>query len=281
MRAAGQPPRIAASRVDVPCHVCDEERYSVFSERGRNRVVVCRACGLYYVTPIPTAEAGAAEVTSSGKYTSDQLAKRAFFRRRAEVLLERVEQLTPVGRLLDVGCAIGTELLVARERGWSATGIELSRSSAEIARRAGLEVIERPIEAAGLSPASFDVVTANHVLEHVPRPGVMLQQIHRVLAPDALLFLSLPNVRAWWFYVKRERYGWTFQDDHFVHFSTATLGRLLERHGFALLEIGTSRWIDDHRDPAAKGRLFRALDGFVERRGLGIEIFCLARRISV
>ena len=264
---------------DVPCPLCGESRYRVFSERTRNRIVVCRGCGLYYVTPLPEAEAVERAVQHSDKYTEDQLAKEAFFRRRAVQVLEDVERRRGgPGRLLDVGCAIGSELAVARERGWEAIGLELSASSLAVARSRGHDVREQTLEGSGFAEARFDLVTLNHVLEHIPRPSAVLAEIHRVLAQDGLLFVAVPNVRTWWFYVKRRRYGWTFQDDHFLHFSVDTLARLLRAHGFEVVDERTSRWLDYHEPPESRGPLWRALDAFAERHDLGIEIFCLARR---
>jgi SAM-dependent methyltransferase len=232
------------------------------------------------VSPVPDAESAQARVGQSEKYTQDQLAKEAFFRRRAELLLERVEAIRPPGRLLDVGCAIGTELAVAAARGWSAIGLELSASSLAVARERGLDARGVSLERADFPNQTFDLVTLNHVLEHVPRPVPFLEKVHDVLAPGGLLFVALPNVRTWWFYVKRRRYTWTFQDDHFLHFSVATLSRLLESHGFGVLDCRTVRWRDYHDEPAQHGRWFRQLDALAERHGLGIEIFCLARRLD-
>src|SRR5262249_27907274 len=89
---------------EVACHVCDDRSFRVFSRRGRNRIVVCRECGLFYANPLPVPDFRREEVADSAKYTLDQVAKRAFFRRRADDLLDRLESLRRPGRLLDVGC---------------------------------------------------------------------------------------------------------------------------------------------------------------------------------
>jgi hypothetical protein len=53
------------------------------------------------------------------------------------------------------------------------------------------------------------------------------------------------------------------------------------RCGFEVLEIETERWKDYQDERARYGLVFRAVDRFAERRGLGIEIFCLARRVGL
>jgi SAM-dependent methyltransferase len=43
-----------------------------------------------------------------------------------------------------------------------------------------------------LPDASLDVVLTSHVLEHVPQTGLALSNLHRVVAPDGVVFLMVP-----------------------------------------------------------------------------------------
>lgn len=45
--------------------------------------------------------------------------------------------------------------------------------------------------------ASFDVVVAGEVIEHVPHPDLMLSEVRRILAPGGRLVLSTPNIVGW------------------------------------------------------------------------------------
>src|SRR5262249_40573550 len=116
----------------IACHACGEAEYREFIRDPDHQVVCCATCGLYYVNPVPTPALLRERVHESAAYTDDQLLKREFFQRRAEKLLEKVEALRSPGRLLDIGCAIGTELSIARDRGWSAVGIEFAAASVKI-----------------------------------------------------------------------------------------------------------------------------------------------------
>lgn len=258
------------------CPLCSAGSYRLFSDRNRNRTVICEQCGLYYTTPLPDTGQTERFVRESLKYTQDQLAKQAFFKLRAEKLLDRVERSKTPGRLLDVGCAIGLELEAASDRGWKAIGLELAETSLAIALERGFDARGETLAGSQFADGSFDLVTLNHVLEHIPRPGPFLDEVRRVLAPEGLLFVAVPNVHTWWYYWKKDRYGWTFQDDHFVHFTTSTLREMVEKHGFAVQEIFTSRWLDYHQPPESRGWVFRTLDRLAMRYDLGIEIFCLA-----
>jgi hypothetical protein len=98
-----------------------------------------------------------------------------------------------------------------------------------------------------------------------------------VLANDGLLFISVPNVHAWKFYLRRGSYAWTFHHDHYIHFSVKTLRRFLERYGLRVIEMSTSRWLDFHDPIETRSRPFRAVNCVAEKFDLGIEIFCLAQ----
>lgn len=140
--------------------------------------------------------------------------------------------------------------------------------------------IEVFISSSARDTPSFDLVTLNHVLEHQPDPRLLAREVARVLVPGGLLFVAVPNVHTWLFYLKRGRYTWTFHDDHFVHFTVRTLTQLLETEGYRVLDIETSRWLDHHEPPEETASWVRVLDRIASRWDLGIEIFCTARRLE-
>ena len=49
------------------------------------------------------------------------------------------------------------------------------------------------IEALPVASASFDLVTANMVVEHVQRPDLLFEEVHRVLKPGGVFLVHTPN----------------------------------------------------------------------------------------
>lgn len=108
--------------------------------------------------------------------------------------LRMLEDLTPRGTLLDLGCAIGTFVAHARSMGWDAIGVEPSPWAAEQARQHyGLEIHCGTLESAPIRPGSVDVVHANHVIEHLADPFATLAAAMRILRPDGLIVIEVPQ----------------------------------------------------------------------------------------
>jgi 2-polyprenyl-3-methyl-5-hydroxy-6-metoxy-1,4-benzoquinol methylase len=100
----------------------------------------------------------------------------------------------PGGRLLDVGCAFGTFLRLAAERGWEPHGVEVSRYASALAREGtGFDVFTGDLEDYPAAPGGFDLVTFWDVIEHVCRPRANLATAFRLLRPGGLLLLTTDN----------------------------------------------------------------------------------------
>ena len=114
-----------------------------------------------------------------------------WFKRMA---LRWLEKATPGRRMIDVGCGPGTFLLVAKRRGWEVAGVEPAAEAAAKARGFGLDVYHGYLsEFVKTKPGPFDVAVSFEVLEHVPDPVAVLHEIHCLLKPGGLAFISVPN----------------------------------------------------------------------------------------
>jgi len=99
-------------------------------------------------------------------------------------------------KLLDIGCGNGDFLALAREMGFAATGCEPDSASVAICRAQGLDVMEGDAFHLELQENTFDVITMNHVLEHVVDQAALLSRAYRLLAPGGRIWVCLPNPQA-------------------------------------------------------------------------------------
>jgi 2-polyprenyl-3-methyl-5-hydroxy-6-metoxy-1,4-benzoquinol methylase len=163
--------------------------------------------------------------------------------------LDVLERTVPGGRLLDVGCAAGLFLDVARRRGWEVQGVEISEHAASVAReRRGVDVIVGDVKDVSLPEQGFDVVSMLDVLEHIIEPGTLLDRVRTLIRPGGALMLVLPNDRNLTTMAAMAAYRMSFgavsypasrvhQIYHVTYFTPATITQLLEQHGFEVVDI--------------------------------------------
>lgn len=111
---------------------------------------------------------------------------------------ELVLRQVPIGtRVLDVGCASGYLGAALVERGCAVVGIDNDEQALQRAAPAYEQVACFDLEMVDDLPwpeASFDVVLAADVLEHLRDPARTLGFLRRYLRPGGRLIVSLPNV---------------------------------------------------------------------------------------
>ena len=111
-----------------------------------------------------------------------------------------------VRKVLDIGSGFGSFVLLCRERGIDAVGVEIAEFEVDYARRRlrarrpadDASYVYRCGNALHLSfpDAHFDVVTLWNVLEHIRDEKELLQEASRVLRPNGDLYIISPNYAA-------------------------------------------------------------------------------------
>lgn len=144
-------------------------------------------------------------------------------------------------RVLDVGCNLGSFLAALRDRtGCSVTGLEPAPTPAKYAREHfQLDVREACLDdvAGDFAPASFDLITAWHVVEHLWAPRRDLNIVRSLLKPGGTLIVEVPN------FDDRLRHlfgsSWSYIDvpRHLLHLTPRTLRNFLEDAGFAVTTL--------------------------------------------
>lgn len=104
-----------------------------------------------------------------------------------------IRALMPGSRVLDIGCASGTFLVMARADGLQPTGSELNAEAAQAARARGFAVTEGPFDPEHY-PAPFPVVTALEVMEHVRDLKGFLSDVRKVIESDGVFLFLVPSV---------------------------------------------------------------------------------------
>jgi SAM-dependent methyltransferase len=205
-------------------------------------IVRCRVCGHMQLDPMPdeaTLAHGYAQAASAD-YIDEEAGQRETARRALQRLERHVETGSRPPALLDLGCWVGFLLAEARDRGWRTTGVEPSAFGSGYARDVlGLEVVTGGLFDASLPAASYDAVTLGDVIEHLVAPADALERIRALLVPGGVVWLALPDAGS----RVAQRMGrrwWSVLPTHVQYFTRRSLVTLIERCGFAALELTTA-----------------------------------------
>ncbi len=246
----------------APCPVCrraDAPLYGVGRDRlfglapGEYRLYRCRGCRCIFQHPLPPEPALAGfypeeywwDGAAGNRGAASGMLARAELLYRETVVRDHVRFVARCAgaggsglRLLDIGCGSGTFLAMAGRRGFQPCGMDVSERAVAAARRQyGLDVRHGGIGSALWEPASFDLVTMFHVLEHVRDPRGALDYARGLLKPSGRLVVQVPNARS----LQARAFGtrWYGLDvpRHLINFSADGLEILLREAGLEIRAV--------------------------------------------
>lgn len=236
--------------------VLDEVADWRFGSPGRWCIARCGSCGLEQTVPRPTGPELKTLYETYYNYGGEKGTRYTawrdkFFASPLYRLMLRIDgdmsfhEERGSGRLLDVGCNEGRNLVFYRQAGFKPEGLELNAHAAEAARRRGFMVYETDL--AHLKPSlPFDRLVLSNVLEHMLDPRATLADVRRLLVPDGEVWISLPNRKSWQRHVFGRRWVNWHVPFHITHFDADSLARVLKESGFevvSLANISPALWV--------------------------------------
>lgn len=111
-------------------------------------------------------------------------------------------------KVLDIGCGGGFLTLDLADKGWKATGVDVSESILEVGRsrdqQRRVNWVNGTAENLPVPDRYFDVVCMMDVLEHIHQPRQALKEVSRVLKQDGIFVFHTFNRtwRSWLFAAK-------------------------------------------------------------------------------
>ena len=150
-------------------------------------------------------------------------------------------------KLLDIGCAAGWFMRIAKEYGIHTIGIEPDENIASIGRKNGhtIETMMFPDES--LFDQKVDLLSFNDVFEHIEDSIGLLDAVYHQLNDDGLLIINLPNADGVFYRIATvaAKFGYTspldrlwqkgYVSPHLHYFNNKNLQELCETSNFKLL----------------------------------------------
>lgn len=138
------------------------------------------------------------------------------------------------GVLFDIGAGTGDFLVAAKSKNWQTKGFEPNKNAKNLAISKGITFSES-IES--VENQSVNVVTMWHVLEHVPDINYQMKQIKRILKPNGILIVAVPNYQS--FDANYYKQFWAGFDvpRHLWHFSKKSIEIIVSHENMKLIKI--------------------------------------------
>ncbi|MDD4938185.1 MAG: class I SAM-dependent methyltransferase, partial [Candidatus Shapirobacteria bacterium] len=149
------------------------------------------------------------------------------------IYLSEIRKGVKVKHILDVGCGTGDLISFFKKNGYSVRGLEINKSAkAFVKENVFGEISFTTLKKASFKKNSFDVVTANHVLEHVYDLKKFLNEIKMFLKKNGCFYLKVPNF-GYWEYKVFGKYSYALEvPRHMYFFDKKSLKNLLISNGF-------------------------------------------------
>lgn len=247
--------RYKAKFVCVACPACDTKKaVRLFKKYGLD-YCRCLSCETVYVNPRPTPEILETYYSTSKNYEywNKYIFPASEGARRTKIFRPRVERLISLCRrygvrpktLVEVGAGFGTfcEEMIKKGFFGRVIAVEPTPDLARTCRRRGIEVIAKPVEDVEFKGMRADVVASFEVIEHLFRPKDFIKSCTSLVSKNGLVVLTCPNVKGFDVGVLGKLSG-TFDNEHLNYFHPGSLGNLMERYGFKVVEIATPGRLD-------------------------------------
>jgi 2-polyprenyl-3-methyl-5-hydroxy-6-metoxy-1,4-benzoquinol methylase len=224
---------LTSSESAFKCICSETDSYHVLFSADNKAVCQCNMCGQAYVKGIEH-NIVQAEYDESTYFTERNcyLGRREELAGQFQAILNKAKSYVSGGTFLDIGCSVGIFLDVARQNGFSAKGVEVSTWASEFARQKGHDVVTGGLADANYDENCFDIVVMNHVLEHVPAPVEILEEVKRILKDDGLFIVGVPNFGSYMSKLMKEKWFSLMPDQHIWQFTHESLKNLLDKTGF-------------------------------------------------
>lgn len=222
------------------CPICASKANYKFSKGGYH-LYRCVSCDFGHLNPAPTLEEVNDFYNSENYYQSKEKGY-ANYDELEEGLKSTYSQLVKGlhkeyafdikdKKVLDVGCAYGYFLDVAKELGASElTGTDLSKDSAVKMKEKGYVFYHGPFENIDLGSNTYDLIFMGDVFEHLMDPFAVLEKIKKVLNPGGLVLITTVDFAS--VFVKWSGVNWRLftPPEHIQYWSPKSIKTLFSKY---------------------------------------------------
>lgn len=232
------------------CPNCDKSNFVLkykskdrhYGNEGEFECNQCKNCELIFLNPMLTVEELGPYYPNETYYSFYEIPKKNKLKDFIlRLLCVNFPTHDPIfrnsGRLLDIGCGNGYNMIQYKENGWEVAGIEPSLIAADTGNKMNLNIFCGTLIEAKYPNNHFDYIRSNHSFEHINNPNETLQEIYRILKPGGKLFIGVPNIdglvskiaKSYWYYLGLPV--------HTYNYSPKTLSSIIEKNNLKVDKV--------------------------------------------
>ena len=175
-----------------------------------------------------------------GEEYNDYLADRRIIEKNFARRLQTLSRFMDAShtRLLEVGCAYGLFLNLARPRFQMVQGVDISEEAVAYAvGELGLNAVAGDVREVPLASGEFDVACMWDTIEHLAEPRNYVAAIADRLRPGGLVAVTTGDVGSLVARIQRARWRLIHPPSHLQYFTRRSMTTLLDRAGFRVRHI--------------------------------------------
>lgn len=237
------------------CFYCGSSIHDIVYEGARTpsvsdfvvknlNLVKCRNCGVLYVNPSPASASlmrfypqdyySESETNSFYDMINKLNSLRSPLKKAVNEIIDETKSTSDDRKVLEIGCAGGTNLIPLLRKNWMAYGIEPNTRLAQEAKANGIVVSCGFVNNLIQLPNDFDFIILNHVLEHDYNPRDLLQYCFAHMKHNSKIFVEIPVFDCLSFYFFGRYWGELEFPVHLSLMKSEHIFNLLERTGFEI-----------------------------------------------
>jgi 2-polyprenyl-3-methyl-5-hydroxy-6-metoxy-1,4-benzoquinol methylase len=251
------------------CEICGNKQFELlFKQNDKNlnipekfSIFKCNKCGIIFLNPQPSFKELEKHYSSEKYYSLKKINTKEskktrfklklydiYFNRKNKNLLLKIAfypikfiirgtKIEKDKNILDIGSGSGQFLYDMKELGMKVHGIEPGDFNEKEAKKYELNIEKKDLIKYKEKKAYFDIITMNHVLEHVNNPKEVIQKINFLLKSQGLFIIGVPNTNSLASAIFGKNWHQLDIPRHLFDYSNKNLRSLLEKNGFKILKI--------------------------------------------
>lgn len=233
------------------CPVCNSIRNKPFLlcmdhtvSRETFQIVECESCGFKYTNPRPESQ-NLGKYYKSEEYVSHTNTKKGFINSTYQTVrkytllkkLQLISKFCKTGNILDIGCGTGEFLGTCKKAKWTTLGIEPDPDARKMAIQNHDLDVKGEEYLKELNDQSFDIITMWHVLEHVPHLNERIQELKRLIKPNGVIIIAVPNCDSLDAKIYKENWAAYDVPRHLYHFTPKDIDSIFRKFDMKVFRI--------------------------------------------